>query len=171
MTTGEGDWVIIGDKVGAGVCEADGLGDSVGAGVAIGLAEGSVDWLGVLVGVGEFVGIGEAVGDAIGDAVGDGVGEAVGVGARVGVGVGVPAPFIRAASAIPNRVAFAATVELVIVESHLEVPLFGGESKSSAAEELYTMRFFVQPPAAMISAFDGLTVTSVPLFLEIIVIA
>lgn len=59
---------------------------------------------------------------------------------------------------------------LVKVESHFEVPLLGGESKVSAAEELYTIRFFVQPPAAMISASDGVTVTSVPLFLEIIFI-
>ena len=67
-------------------------------------------------------------------------------------------------------VGFAFAVSLLNGESHFEVPLFGGASKASAAEELYTILFLVQPPAVIIRASGGLTVTSVPLFLEIIVI-
>ena len=67
-------------------------------------------------------------------------------------------------------VGFAFAVSLVKGESHFEVPLFVNASKASAADELYTNRFLVQPPATIIRASGGLTVTSVPLFLLIIVI-
>jgi hypothetical protein len=67
-------------------------------------------------------------------------------------------------------VGFAFAVALLKGESHFEVPLFGSASKASAAEELYTNLFLVHPPAVIINASGGLTVTSVPLFLLIIAI-
>ncbi len=59
-------------------------------------------------------------------------------------------------------------MSLLIGESHFDVPLFGDASRASAAEELYMILFLVQPPAVITRAVVGLTVTSVPLFLEII---
>jgi len=66
-------------------------------------------------------------------------------------------------------VAFDVTVSFCIGDRYLEVPLLGGASKRSAAVELKTKRFFEQPPPEIMSASDGVTVTSVPLFLEIMV--
>jgi len=83
---------------------------------------------------------GSGSGSGLGSGVGEGDGVGVGVGIGVGVGVGegtiIPPPYCKAACSMVKRVAFASTVTLKFGESHLEVPLFGGASRESAAVEL-----------------------------------